>query len=94
MGNDYYTITCVASGKVLDVKSGNSKPGANVQQWGSNGSNAQIWKVKKADNGSYYLCPKLNEKVCLDVYKGGKTNSTNVTTWTLNNAYNQKWKIF
>ena len=94
LGNDYYTITCVASGKVLDVKSGNSKPGANVQQWGSNGSNAQIWKVKKADNGSYYLCPKLNEKVCLDVYKGGKTNSTNVTTWTLNNAYNQKWKIF
>ena len=94
LGNDYYTITCVASGKVLDVKSGNSKPGANVQQWGSNSSNAQIWKVKKADNGSYYLCPKLNEKVCLDAYKGQKTNNTNVTTWTLNNAYNQKWKIF
>lgn len=94
LGNDYYTITCVASGKVLDVKGGNNKPGTNVQQWGSNGSNAQIWKVKKADNGCYYLCPKLNEKVCLDVYKGGKTNNTNVTTWTHNNAYNQKWKIF
>ena len=94
LGNDYYTITCVCSGKALDVAGANTKPGTNVQQWGSNSSNAQIWKVKKADNGSYYLCPKLNEKVCLDVYKGGKTNSTNVTTWTLNNAYNQKWKIF
>lgn len=94
LGNDYYTITSVASGKALDVKGGNSKAGTNVQQWNSNGSNAQIWKVKKADNSSYYLCPKVNEKVCLDVYKGGKTNNTNVTTWTNNNAYNQKWKIF
>lgn len=94
LGNDYYTITSVASGKALDVKGGNSKAGTNVQQWNSNGSNAQIWKVKKADSSSYYLCPKVNEKVCLDVYKGGKTNNTNVTTWTNNNAYNQKWKIF
>lgn len=94
LGNDYYTITCVASGKVLDVKDGNSKPGANVQQWGSNNSNAQIWKVKSAGNGCYYICPKLNESVCLDVYKGGKTNSTNVTTWTNNGAYNQKWKLY
>ena len=93
LGNDYYTIICVCSGKVLDVYGKNSDPGTNVQQWTSNNGSNQIWKVKKADNGSYYLCPKLNEKVCLDVYKGGKTNNTNVTTWTLNNAYNQKWQI-
>ncbi|WP_338933258.1 RICIN domain-containing protein [Streptomyces netropsis] len=42
--NGVYTVTNLASGKVLDVVGGSQANGANVQQWEDNGTDAQKWR--------------------------------------------------
>ena len=93
LGNDYYSITCVASGKALDVKGASTKKGTNVQQWTKNDTKAQKWKIKSTGNGYYCLLPATNEKLCLDVTGSGTKNKTNVLVWTYNNQNNQNWKL-
>ena len=93
LGNDYYSITCVASGKALDVTDASSKNGTNVQQWSKNDSKAQKWRIINAGNGYYYLIPATNVNLCLDVAASGTTNKTNVLVWKINEQNNQKWKL-
>ena len=93
LGNDYYSITCVASGKALDVKGASSEKGTNVQQWTKNDTKAQKWKIKSTGNGYYCLLPATNEKLCLDVTGSGTKDKTNVLVWTYNNQNNQNWKL-
>ena len=93
LGDNYYSITCVASGKALDVNGGSSKKGTNVQQWNKNDSKAQKWKIESAGSGYYYLIPATNEALCLDVSGSGTKDKTNVLVWTNNKQNNQKWKI-
>lgn len=52
VGNGYYTIEGSWSLLVLDVESGSAKAGANVQQYYSNGTNAQKWLVTW-DDGAF-----------------------------------------
>ena len=53
-GNGLYLIRSQYALKVLDVKGGSRASGANVQQWGSNGSIAQLWYFVK-DGAGYQL---------------------------------------
>ena len=94
LGNDYYSITCVASGKVLDVTGGSSKKGTNVQQYSWADVPAQRWKITSAGGGYYYISPDTNENLVLDVNNSGTANKTNVLVWTNNGQDNQKWKLY
>lgn len=87
IGNGYYQITNVCSGKALDVSGAKTTPGTNVDQYDINGTAAQMWKLYPVGDGSYYLQAKCSGLV-LDVDNGYMTNGNNVKTytWTGNRA--------
>ena len=87
IGNGYYKIIAEHSGKALDIVSGNSSAGTNVQQYSWNGSNAQLWKFVKLSDGSYYIRSKLGTVV------GIENSSANVNMQAASQSGVQKWKI-
>lgn len=93
LDDGYYAIQSKASGKFLDVAGGNTASRTNVQQYTWNASYAQQWKLIDAGDGYYYICPRLNQNLCLDVYDAGTANYTNVWVYTRNDSVAQKWKF-
>lgn len=90
VGNGYYKIANVISGKVLDVAGGIKRSGVNVQLYSYNGSDAQLWRFYK--NGSYYAI-KNKLGYFLDVY-GGYTNSgANIQVYTENGSKAQQFRL-
>jgi len=88
----YYTITNKNSGKAVDVANGSTADGANIQQYQSNGSDAQLWKLEPAGNGYYYIFSRRSGKV-LDVKDGSTADSANVQQYQYNGSDAQKWKL-
>lgn len=84
VGNGYYKITAEHSNKVFDVANGSKDPGASLQQYRDNGSNAQLWKFVDAGDGKYYVKSKLGNTISLS---GDKS----VILDTMNFTVNQKW---
>jgi hypothetical protein len=91
VGNGYYKIVNVKSGKVLDVSNANRASGANVWQYEWNGSNAQLWKILDAGDGTYYLQSKFG--TVLSLASDTVSNGTNVQTGTLNYGAAQRWTL-
>lgn len=82
----WYMLKNVNSGKYLDVRSGNVKPGAVLQQYTKNASaNAQKFKFYDAGNGQYYIKSKL-----LTVIDAGNTN---IIMNTADGQPKQKWQF-
>ena len=92
VGEGYYTITSVATGKVLDVANGGRTPGTNVWQCTPFGNDAPKWKIARAADGSVTLVSKLSGLV-LDVSNGGLTPGTNVWQCTPFGNSMQKWRL-
>ena len=87
--NGYYKITNVDTGKALDIKSGSSANGANVQQYSWNGTAAQLWKFVEAGDGSYYIKSKLG--TAIDLPSGKTLAGTNIQMYAMNGTNAQKW---
>lgn len=92
VGQGYYSIRNVSSGKVLDVKDGKIAAGANVQQWDANGSKAQQWRFIDAGNGYYFIQSRANG-LYLDIANGSAQNGANVQVYTPNKSNAQKFKL-
>ncbi len=78
---DWY-IEITRHDKCLDVKSNGSSNGTNIQQYGCNSTDAQIFRVEPV--GSYYQIKHVSSGKCLDVDGNGSSNGTNVQLWTCN----------
>lgn len=89
----YYTITNVASGKVLDVANASKKKGANVWQYEWNGTYAQQWKIEFDKNGYATISSRLTPSKVLDIANASYKNGTNVRMWDSNNTNAQRWII-
>ena len=88
-----YTIVNRHSGKVLDISNSNTNNGANVQQWDSNGTNAQKWYITQNSDYSFTITSVLNGK-SLDVESWSTNNCANVQMWDCGNGQaNQQWWI-
>ena len=86
----YYIIN-KHSGRVLDVTGSNTNNGANVQQYHSNGTNAQKWYIKQNGDYSFTITSVLNGKA-LDVAEWSNNNCANVQMWDCGNGQaNQQW---
>ena len=92
LGDGYYTIAAVHSGKVLDVANAGKTAGTNVWQCTINNADAQKWVIKDAGDGYYYLISKCNG-LYLDVANGIAANGTNVQVCYGNNSNAQKFKF-
>ena len=88
-GNGFYKIKQKNTNMCLDVYGSALMNGANVQVWGDNNSDAQLWSVRKTDNG-YSLQSKCNS-FFLDVEGGNIATDTNVSTYEENNEKNQSF---
>lgn len=91
LGNGYYSIVALHSGKALDVNNAGVNNSTNVQQWDNNSASndAQQWIIKDAGNGSFYI---INKKgLFLDVKGGTCADGTNVQGYVGNRSAAQKW---
>ncbi len=52
-GNGYYSIRCVRSNRVLDIKGSSTKNNTGVQLWDYNGSKGQLWKGVAAEKDGW-----------------------------------------
>ncbi|MBQ1020905.1 ThuA domain-containing protein [Micromonospora sp. D93] len=71
------------AGKCLDVRSGGTADGTQIQLYTCNGGTAQSWTV----SGS--TLKALGK--CLDVSGGGTANGTKIQLWTCNGSGAQNW---
>ncbi|MFG3301610.1 ThuA domain-containing protein [Micromonospora chersina] len=72
------------AGKCLDVRSGATADGTQIQLYTCNGSAAQTWTVTPNSTG------KALGK-CLDVSGGGSADGTKIQLWTCNGTGAQNW---
>ncbi|MBE6876475.1 MAG: hypothetical protein E7496_07095, partial [Ruminococcus sp.] len=76
-----YRFKNVNSGQYLEVAGASASNGANVDQWGSDGSEIHnIWKLFSAGDGYYYIvsCVGDGGTYVLDVAGKKATNGTNI----------------
>lgn len=92
VGDGYYIIKNIKSGKVLDVCGGNGYDGANVWQYDYNGTDAQKWIIKPNNDGTYSIISASNDAF-LDVECGLDSNGSNVQVYKKNNTIAQKFKL-
>lgn len=94
LGDGWFTITNIGTGKVFDKAGGESDlNNNNIQQYKSNLTTAQKWKfVYTGDgDGSYYIMNGLGKYV--DIQGGFTDNGTNVQVHKLNRTAAQKWYL-
>ncbi|MGC3861121.1 lectin [Micromonospora chersina] len=72
------------AGKCLDVRSGATADGTQIQLYTCNGSTAQTWTV--TPNSTVKALGK-----CLDVSGGGSADGTKIQLWTCNGTGAQNW---
>lgn len=88
----YYIASALNTNYVLDLTSGSSSNGANIQLYKNSFIDNQSFTVKYLGNGYYEISSVKSGKV-LDVASAGKKNGTNVQQYTRNNSDAQKWTL-
>ena len=95
----YWTIRNNNSGKVLDVNG--TAAGANVQQWTYHGGDNQLWTLKMAGDGYFYICSKLgnctsldSSSLVLDLWGYSTDNGTNIAISGYHGSDNQQWYLW
>lgn len=89
-----YSFKNVNSGLYMEVADAKAESGANVQQWGKDGNAAHnVWKLKSAGDGYYYIYSALSDDIVLDVAGNKATNGQNVGMYVLKESDNQKFKF-
>ena len=90
LGDGYYKIKSLKTGKCLDVENAGMANGTNVRTWTDNGSDAQKWIIKDAGNGNYNIISKCND-LNLDVWCAFTDDGTNIQMYENNKGIAQKF---
>jgi predicted alpha-1,6-mannanase (GH76 family) len=91
-GNNIYTLTNVASGKLLHIVAPPADS-VNVDQFSDTGSDNIKWTLKKAGQGYYYLKTAANSDFSLNLHSGGSDDGTNVDLAKSSASASQKWLL-
>lgn len=88
-----YTIQLMSNrSQLFDVSGGSTTAGASVGFYGSNGTAAQIWDVRKNSDGTYEISSAKSCKP-LDIENGNQSAGNGVQIWTRNGSGAQKWNL-
>lgn len=79
--------------QVVDVKSGSTKNGANVQTYTSNMSAAQKWLFTLNSDGYYTIALSNKPNMVLDIASGSLSDAANVQIYASNGSDAQRWKL-
>lgn len=92
---DMISLRNVNSGLYLGVENGNAFNMANVSQNSTANSEENIWSVKNAGDGWYYLYSKLagGETYMMDVYYGNTEDGTNIGIYENTNSTAQCFRF-
>ncbi len=91
-----FRLNNVNSGLYMQVADASASNGANVQQWGSDGTGVHdIWKLFSAGDGYYYIASCLGDggTYVLDVAGKKTDNGTNVDIYQHNSGTNQQFML-
>ncbi|RPF38223.1 RICIN domain-containing protein [Streptomyces sp. TLI_185] len=86
-----YTLTNVASKKLMDVKLASTAPGAPVIQYTSNNGANQQWLLTRTSSGAYTV-RSANSGLCLDT-PAPQSETTQLVQNTCDGAGDQQWKL-
>ncbi len=89
-----FRIKNVNSGLYMQVAGAAAENGANVQQWGSDGTAVHdIWKLCSAGDGYYYIVSAVGDggTYVLDVAGRKTANGTNIDIYQYNGGTNQQF---
>jgi hypothetical protein len=79
------------SGKCLEVYHSGLGNGANVDQWGCNGTATQHWMYHDPQTGIGIIFINMNSGLVLEVAHSSTANYGNVDQWILNYTDTQHW---
>ena len=91
-----YRIKNVNSGLYMQIEGGAAENGANVQQWGTNGTSVHdIWKFYNSEGGYYNIVSAVGDggTYVLDVAGKKTANGTNVDIYKYSNGINQQFML-
>lgn len=88
----YEIATYSNSHKVIDVTGGSRNNGTAIQTYRSNGSGAQIWRVKHLGDGIYTLQNLRSDKY-LDVPSAKAVKGAKIQQYSGNSTRAQQWEI-
>lgn len=86
---DWYKISFVNSEVCLDVQGASAEPGAVLEVWNFEWSDAQKWYFEPAENGAFYLKSYLGTYV--DLYNWETTDGTPISMYEFTGEQNQQW---
>jgi hypothetical protein len=89
-GNNVYTITNAASGKLLHVYDASSDS-VKVSQFSDTDKSDVHWIIKKAGKGSYYINSVACEDSNLNLHSGDTTDGAWVKLEKASSSSSQKW---
>jgi 5-hydroxyisourate hydrolase-like protein (transthyretin family) len=92
-GNGYVTLTCKASGLVLDVRGGTASDGRALQLYAGNDTAAQKWVAVRQDDGSYELVSALDPTKVMDLASGRTSAGTQVQLYSSNDTPAQRFSL-
>ena len=87
-----YSVANLGSGKVLDITSGATQPGAYAQQWGYGASANQQFTLRDLGNG-YWSMTARHSGMLLDVLEQSMADGGRVLQWPANGGVNQQWQL-
>jgi GH43 family beta-xylosidase len=92
VANGTYRIKSKVTGQCLDVPSGSTTTGVQIQEWTDNGNIAQKWIFTSQGNGYYKIQAACNN-LCLDD-NGASLNPGNIMIqWSDNGTSAQRWRV-
>ena len=91
LGDGYYKIKNVNSGKYLEVMSALTDDGADIGQWEDTGHECQEWSLESVDG--YYILVNRNSSKAADVYEWSTDDGAEVVQWSNLSGENQQWNI-
>jgi hypothetical protein len=92
LGADEYTLSCLQTGKLMDVKEHSRDNGAGVEVW-SNGNTAnQRWILTPTGDG-FFVIRAVHSGLALDVRQKSKADNVSICQRTYVGELNQQWSF-
>lgn len=92
LGADEYTLSCLQTGRLMDVKEHSRDNGAGVEVW-SNGNTAnQRWILTPAGDG-FFMIRAAHSGLALDIRQKSKADDVSICQRTCVEEPNQQWSF-
>ncbi|KOU47740.1 hypothetical protein ADK54_12660 [Streptomyces sp. WM6378] len=70
----------------LDIPGGHAVIGAQIQQWGCNGSDAQRWNFVHVDSTHFLVQSSLDTNLCINNWEGGDKTGNHIKLYNCANT--------